>query len=616
MDDPFLAGLLSLPEVDEAKLSPDRRWVAFTWMHAGAHTDVYIVPTDGAARPRALTATTEESRLVGWALDSRSVVVAEDHDGDEHVRLFRVAVAGPGPMEPLTEDRPPYFLSGGALSPDGRALYYSINYDLAANAALEANTIYRHDLDSGERAPIARTSRPAWAGPLLNSAGTQLLQVYQDRAPGGEQIHLIDIEGGESREILSAGDNRKVRADWLPDGRNLLFVAEAADASYQLVGIYDSVAGASRLLLDDPERQVEAAWPTPDGLVVIDEVRDARHLPTVIDPATGAALPFPELPGNSIPLGRAPDGAWIVMRYDSTTPKGIVRLEEGEGGVTSRSLTRFRGSQDEAKPERARLDLADLTPAERFRWRSGDGLEVQGWLYRAAPNRGRAVLYIHGGPTWHSEEWFNPQIQYLVRRGFNVLDVNYRGSTGFGMPYREAIKLDGWGGREQDDIAAGAAALMAAGLAGPGRVGITGTSYGGYSSWCQIVHRPPELIAAAAPICGMTDLVIDYETTRPDLRPYSEEMMGGSPAQRPDRYRERSPIHYVENIRGKLLIVQGGQDPNVTPENVRQVVLRLGAAGIPYELLEFADEGHGIHRPTNQATLYRRLAEFFEAALG
>jgi dipeptidyl aminopeptidase/acylaminoacyl peptidase len=114
----------------------------------------------------------------------------------------------------------------------------------------------------------------------------------------------------------------------------------------------------------------------------------------------------------------------------------------------------------------------------------------------------------------------------------------------------------------------------------------------------------------------MTDLVIDYETTRPDLRPYSEEMMGGTPAEVPERYRERSPIHFVEQIRGALLIVQGAQDPNVTPKNVHQVRVRLDAAGVPYELLEFADEGHGIHRPANQAVLYRRLADFFERALG
>ncbi len=101
------------------------------------------------------------------------------------------------------------------------------------------------------------------------------------------------------------------------------------------------------------------------------------------------------------------------------------------------------------------------------------------------------------------------------------------------MTFREAIKQDGWGGREQEDIRAGIKALIAAGIAEPGKVGVTGTSYGGYSAWCAITRFPPELVAAAAPICGMTDLVVDYETTRPDLRPYSEEMMGGSPDRGP-----------------------------------------------------------------------------------
>lgn len=112
--------------------------------------------------------------------------------------------------------------------------------------------------------------------------------------------------------------------------------------------------------------------------------------------------------------------------------------------------------------------------------------------------------------------------------------MNYRGSTGFGLKFRQLIKEGGWGSLEQTDIAAGAQALIAAGLAKPpGRVGVTGTSYGGYSAWYLITHYPPEIIAAAAPICGMTDLVVDYKTTRPDLRPLSEEMLGGRPDQVP-----------------------------------------------------------------------------------
>ncbi|MGI8909165.1 MAG: alpha/beta hydrolase family protein, partial [Rubrobacteraceae bacterium] len=100
----------------------------------------------------------------------------------------------------------------------------------------------------------------------------------------------------------------------------------------------------------------------------------------------------------------------------------------------------------------------------------------------------------------------------------------------------------------------------------------------------------------------------------PDLRPYSEEMMGGSPQEVPERYRERSPIHAVENISGELLVVQGLQDPNVTPENVHAVTAELERHRVSYELLTFEDEGHGIARPENLRLLYPRLADFFEDA--
>ena len=264
--------------------------------------------------------------------------------------------------------------------------------------------------------------------------------------------------------------------------------------------------------------------------------------------------------------------------------------------------------------ERTSLRADDLTRAEDLRWRSVDGLEIQGWLYRAREEVKGTVVHVHGGPSWHVEDWINAQIQYLVSKGFHVLQPNYRGSTGFGLAYREAIKEDGWGGREQEDIRAGIEALIDAGIAQPGKVGITGTSYGGYSSWYAITHFPPEIVTAAAPICGMTDLVVDWETTRPDLRPYSEEMMGGSPEEVPGRYHRRSPIHFVGKIQGQVLIVQGMQDPNVTPENVHLARAALEEAGIEYELLTFEDEGHGIYRPKNHRILYPRLAAFFATA--
>jgi dipeptidyl aminopeptidase/acylaminoacyl peptidase len=327
----------------------------------------------------------------------------------------------------------------------------------------------------------------------------------------------------------------------------------------------------------------------------------------LLDTATGAETRLPDGPGDLIPLRPLPGGEWLAFYNSSRSPGDIVRARlDAPRPDAFLSVTRVW--------DRTALRPADLAPAESFTWPAGDGLEIQGWLYRApAPARG-LIVYVHGGPTGHSADALNLQIQYFVALGFHVLDPNYRGSTGFGVAYRDAIKVDGWGGREQDDIRDGVAALIAAGLVEPGKVGITGTSYGGYSSWCAITRWPPDILAAAAPICGMTDLVVDYETTRPDLRPYSEEMLGGRPDQVPDRYRERSPIHFVANIRGRLLIVQGARDPNVTPANVAAVRQALDAAGVPYELLVFPDEGHGINRPKNRRVLYTRLAAFFAAA--
>ncbi len=610
--DSFLHQLLSLPKVFGARISPDGKWVAFEWYRIHDNLDVFIVPSDGSAPPVALTHTPEFTWLINWTFDSRAVLVSEDHDSDERARLFLINLDRPGDMRPLTEDRPPYFIRGGSLHPDGQTLFYGANYDFAAGQEIDPTWIYRHDLESGEREPIARPLKPSWNWPALNRPGTRIIYTRQDRHPAGKQIHLVDVQGQQDREILNFGDEVKISVRWFPDGERILVLSDSRDGRSQehySLGVYHWPSGEMRWLLDDPARSIEAARVSFDGVVVVDELRDARRTPSFLDPLTGAETPFLRLPGNLQPLGRAADGAWIAHYYASTSPGELVRLPPDASAPDDLvSLTHVW--------QHTGLTADRLTPAEDFRWRSTDGLDIQGWLYRALPNSRRAIVYVHGGPTWHSEDDLAAEIQYYVSQGFNVLDVNYRGSTGFGLKFRELIKEDGWGGREQADIVTGAEALIRAGLAEAGRVGVTGTSYGGYSAWFLLTHYPPDVIAAAAPVCGMTDLVVDYETTRPDLRPFSEEMMGGSPRQAPERYHERSPINFISDIRGKLLIVQGARDPNVTPENVRQVVQRLDANHIPYELLVFEDEGHGIGKPANQERLFARLAAFFDESLG
>ena len=610
--DEYLDALLSLPGMWSPKVSKDGKWVAWTWFRAGPAADVYAAPTNGSQPPSRLTDTPDDTMLVSWTPDNRSVIVEQDKDGNERAQLFRIDIDRPLTMIPLTQPEPNYYIRGGDLHPNGRWLVYGANLDVTTGQEIEPTWMYRHDLETGERRVLARPQKGGYVFPDLNSTGTHVLYTRMDLHPAGRQIWLVDIEGRDpltgagDRELFNFGADVKTFASWFPDGRRVVVSAETK--THRRVGVWELGSGEVRWLLDDPKRNIESAFvPHGSDQIVVIDVQQARLRASLITPETGRETSLPEVRGNLIPLAPIGNGEWVGQFYSSRQPADLVRFRFGDPRPeTFVSLTRVW--------DRTKLTPDDLTPAEDFRWQSVDGLEIQGWLYRAPQPAKGTIVYVHGGPTAHSQDAINNQIQFYVRQGFNVLDPNYRGSTGFGLTFRDAIKVDGWGGREQDDIRAGIEALSAAGIAKRGRVGITGTSYGGYSSWCAITRFAPDVLAASAPICGMTDLVVDYETTRPDLRPYSEEMLGGRPDQVPQRYHERSPIHFVSNIKGRVLIVQGLQDPNVTPENVKAVTGALAQAGVEYQLLAFEDEGHGISKPKNQKTLYLRLNEFFDNA--
>ena len=586
--------LLAMPSVTGAVVSYDGRHVAFVWRQKTPVRNVWAMPTDGSAPPRQLTDGSSHSWMKSWAPDSKSLVVGSDDDGDERTQLFRVTLDGTS--SPLTEPHPSFFPVGGRLDPPGKFLVFGGNFDPATGREIGPTWILRQDLLTGERMAVARPQKPHQSTPLLDRSGRKILYRRADRNAAGRQVHLVDIDGKEDRELFNCGDALKTSASWLPDG-SALVVSETP--SHIRVGRGDVGTGEVGWIVDDPGRQIEGAYSHPlDPRAVLVEIRDARRRASFLDLATGKETALPAENRTIVPLGSAADGNWIAQAYSAELPATLVRL--GPSGV-----------EPLLPPPQ---DAVGLTAPHDVRWHSTDGLPVQGWLYSPAERARGLIVQVHGGPTAHAENAFEAWVQVCVAAGFAVLAPNYRGSTGFGPKFKEAIKEDGWGGREQDDIRAGIEAMIARGVVAPGNVGVTGTSYGGYSSWCAITRWPREIVAAAAPICGMTDLVIDYETTRPDLRTYSEEMFGGSPAEKPALYRERSPLHFVRNIRGRLLIVQGMKDPNVTPENVAAVEAALQEAGVPYEKLTFADEGHGIGKPANMRLLYARLIEFFADA--
>ncbi|MBS3752695.1 MAG: S9 family peptidase, partial [Anaerolineales bacterium] len=522
--------------------------------------------------------------------------------------LFRILLEDPLTMFPLTEPDPDFFIRGGELHPNERWLVYGANYDFAAEKEIEPTWIYRHDLDTGEREVLARPKKGSYIVPQLSTDGRWILYNRKDLHPAGRQVWVVDIEGDRDREILNFGEDVKVFASLIPNKTQVLFLVETP--THRKLGIYELKEDKVKWLVDDPERNIEQAFvPYGSEQIVILEVHEARTHASLLDPSTGIEIQLTLDEGNLIPLGPLTDHTWVGQFYSSSQPSDICHFSIQQPAYDREaSISRVW--------EQTILTGDDFTQAEDFHWKGADGLPIQGWLYRPESDPKGTIVYVHGGPTAHSQDAINNQIQLFVQNGYNVLDPNYRGSTGFGVAFKEEIKKDGWGGMEQEDIRRGIEALIEKGIADEGKVGITGTSYGGYSSWYAITRFPLEVLAAAAPVCGMTDLVVDYESTRPDLRPYSEEMMGGSPEDVPEKYHDRSPINFVSEIQGNLLIVQGDRDPNVTPENVRVVRDALDQAGVSYENLRFADEGHGISRPKNQKILYKELLNFFDRSFG
>jgi dipeptidyl aminopeptidase/acylaminoacyl peptidase len=607
----FLDALLTIPAIYNYKISPNSRYVAYTWKNVHPNLNVFLIPTDGSRKPIALTKTSEATFIVDFAPDSKSVIVGEDKNRNERVRLFEVAIDKPEEMIPLTEEDPPFFLRGGALHPNRKWLVYAANYDLERKNEIEPTWVYRQNLENRDRIVLAKPKKPTWLYPKLNKQGTHVLYNRKELHPKGEQYWLVDIAGEEDREILNFGPKAKVEALWLPDGQRVGFITETKNGKaqkYYSLGIYNTETEEITWPIDNPDRNIERIHiPINSHHLVVLEYQKATVKPSIIDLTTMKERFLTKIKGSLVPIGPMTDEEWVGMYYSSTQPHEIIKFNL-DNVVPSRFQTLTHVW------ERTKVKREDLAPAEDFSWKAKDGLMIHGWLYHPKTTSKKIIVYVHGGPTAHSEDAINPQIQYFSSQGFNVLDPNYRGSTGYGVEFEDLIRVNGWGSDEQEDIWSGIKTLMERGMAEKGKIGVTGTSYGGYSSWYAIT-KASELVSAAVPICGMTDLVVDYKTTRPDLRPYSEEMMGGSPKEVPERYYERSPINFVEQIKGKIMIVQGARDPNVTPRNVEEVRKRLDKEGIRYELLVFRDEGHGILKTKNQKILFKKIAVFFAKAL-
>jgi len=310
------------------------------------------------------------------------------------------------------------------------------------------------------------------------------------------------------------------------------------------------------------------------------------------------------LPGYDVALQgwNRDEDTFIVAAYNDRTPGARYLFQSVTGAL--HKLADINPSIPEA----------DMAPVRPIQYTSRDGLVIHGYLTLPAGREPRGLPCIvnpHGGP-WARDGWgYNPEIQFLANRGFCVLQMNFRGSTGYGRRFWEA-GFGQWGLAMQDDITDGVRWLIDQGIADPARIGIYGGSYGGYATLAGIAFTP-DLYAAAVDYVGVSNLFTFMNTIPPYWKPLLAKMhdMVGHPERDRERLAATSPALHVNRIRTPLLIAQGAQDPRVNKAESDQVVQALRERGVEVEYLVKDNEGHGFHNDENKFEFYAAMEAFF-----
>jgi dipeptidyl aminopeptidase/acylaminoacyl peptidase len=263
------------------------------------------------------------------------------------------------------------------------------------------------------------------------------------------------------------------------------------------------------------------------------------------------------------------------------------------------------------------INEKQMSHSKPITYTSRDGLQIHGYLTLPVGVEAKnlpVVVNPHGGP-WARDEWYyNNEVQFLANRGYAVLQMNFRGSTGYGRKFWEA-SFKQWGKKMQDDITDGVEWLKKEGIADPKRIAIYGASYGGYATLAGVTYTP-DLYAAAVDYVGVSNMFTFMNTIPPYWKPYLDQLheMVGDPKVAADSalLAEVSPALHTDKIKAPLFIAQGANDPRVNKAESDQVVAALKKRGVAVEYMVKNNEGHGFHNQDNQYDFYGAMEKFLD----
>lgn len=594
------------PERAFAQISPDGRRIA-SLAPVGGVMNIVVAPIDAPAASRPLTALT--GRGIGhcaWGPDGTAMLYLADADGDENWHLYRVALAdgdtldltpGAGVRARLLETSPRY----------PREVLVEIQSESATDAGF-----YRIDLGTGRRQPL-----PAIAPfqRLLTDDFRPVLGMRQREDGGSEWFRLSGsdwLENWQPALSVAAVDNLTTHPIGLgPAGTLYLLDSRERDT-----------AALCSLVLAGGEHRVLYADPQADVSDVLLDVRSGQPLAVAVTRQrkswraldAGVAAEFDYLQGRahgdvSIASRSADDRHWLVGYQSDTAPVRYYHYDRGRG--TAAYL--FNNSE--------RLAAQPLRPMQTATVTARDGLALPVFFTR--PENGAApahatVLLVHGGP-WARDEWgFQPWHQWLADRGYTVLSVNFRGSTGYGKAFLNAGDRE-WGRAMQEDLHDCVDWAVTRGLSDSDRVAIMGTSYGGYAALAGLAFTPARF-ACGIDLMGPAHLLSLLQAIPPQWqaqRDFFRQRVGDpDTAAGRELLAARSPLNRAGDICRPLLVAQGAHDPRVPRAESDRLVAALQSRGIPVIYLLFPDEGHGLARPANRLALCAIAEAFLARSLG
>lgn len=612
--------LFGNPQKSQARLSPDGKYLSYAAPVDGV-MNVWVGPADDITKAKPVT---EEKvrpiRGYNWAYDSKHVLYSQDTNGNENFHLFATNVET-GKTKDLTP------IDGVRAELQGASEKFPNEILVGLNDRdKQLHDVWRINIDTGEKKLVQEN--PGVAGYLTDDDFN--VRIALNYTPTGGQVWLMPEGEGDKKEWKEfiefgpedamtsgpAGFDKSNRTLYYQDSRNRdtagLFGLNLDDNKVTLIA-EDPRADAGGVISHPTEKTIQAV-----------SFEYAKNEWKFLDDSIKADFDF---------LSKVQDGEIIIADRTQDDTKWIVAFLQDDGPVKTYLYERTPGDATKGKTtflfqNRDDLDDYELVKMHTPIIKSRDGLNLVSYLSLppgsdpdgdGVPNKPvPMLLYVHGGP-WARDSWgLNPYHQWMANRGYAVLSVNYRGSTGFGKNFINAANGE-WSGKMHDDLIDAVNWAVEQKIADKDKVAIGGGSYGGYATLVGMTYTP-DVFAAGVDIVGPSSLVTLLQNIPPYWAPFMPVMKVRVGDVDTEEGRaallKRSPLELVDKIEKPLLIGQGANDPRVTQLEADQIVKAMQEHKIPVTYVLYPDEGHGFARPENRMSFNAVMEAFLAEQLG